>query len=328
MNRRDTLLSLLTLSSIAIPLPSFAQESGRIRKIGYLTLEHHELGKGSPKNLSNALKKIGYEEGRNLIIESRWADRSLESLPALAAELVDRKVELIAAFSNAEAIAVRDVTRTIPIVLIWGGSPVEEGLVTSLTHPGGNITGTTYFEPMMLTRSFQFLREAKPSALRIAVVGDHTSNYYREGMEAIAKSAPSLGVRLNYFDVTDTDQVPSMLRKVASSRPDGLFFLQGPPFYHRVSEIASFALEHKLPSIGSTSFWTARGGLLAYHSNPQETIARCASFIDRILRGARPADLPIEMPKRYELTINAKTAKALDLKIPQSLLIQATQVMQ
>jgi putative tryptophan/tyrosine transport system substrate-binding protein len=241
---------------------------------------------------------------------------------------VNRNVELIVAFSNAEAIAVKRATKTIPIVLLWGSAPVEDGLVASLTHPGGNLTGTTYFEPILLTRSFQFLREAKPSARRVAVVGTPSYIGYREGMDAVARLAPSLGIQLGYFDVTHTDQLPAMLEKVGAWRPDALFFLQGHLFYYRVTEIAAFALEHKLPSIGSIPGWTSRGGLLAYHSDTDETIGRCASFVDRILRGAKPADMPVEMPSRYDLSINMKTAKALSLTIPQSLLTQATHVIQ
>lgn len=326
LQRRSLMLSGVVL--IAIPSRLFAQSSpSKVRRIGYLSAEPESQGN---KGFSDVLQEFGYKEGENLVIEWRWGNRNSETLMAHAADLVDRRVELIVGFANGETKAVMRATRTIPIVMLWSGSPVEDGLVKSLARPEGNVTGTTYFEPEMLVRSFHLLREVRPSMRRTAVLWSSSAEYitYRLGMEQVDRLASSLGVQLEYFEVTKTEELPSVLKRISESRADALFFMQAPVFYYRAPEITAMALERKLPSIGSVPFWIDRGGLLAYTPDTAKILRRAASFVDRILRGAKPAELPIEQPDRYLLGVNMKTAKAIGVDVPKAVLLQAERIIE
>ena len=272
------------------------------------------------------MRGAGYEEGRNLAIEWRWGDGKVENLPALAADLVDRKVELIAAVLNDEIVAAMRATRKIPIVMLFGCAPVEIGLVASLGRPGGNVTGTTWYEPETTTKSLELLKEVRPEASRIAVLANRSYPGMSVYQAEADRVAPLFGFRLQHFDVTRVEQLAVVLERIAVSRPDAFFFVQDPVLEPRMREIGAFALERRLASIGSTGAWPAYGGLLAYGADISEILQRAAGFIDRILRGARPADLPVEQPTRYEMSVNLKTAKILGITIPQSVLARADNV--
>ncbi len=284
------------------------------------------MGRWVQTELRTAMRDVGYEEGRNLGVEWRWGGGSVDKLQGLAAELVGRDVEIIVAVLNDEIIAAMRATRKVPIVMLFGCAPVEIGLVASLRRPGGNVTGTTWYGPETTTKSLQILKEAAPGVRSVAVL----ANFSYPGMRVYAaetdRGAASLGLKVEHFDVTRVDRLGMILERIAASRPDALFFVQDPVLEPRISEIAAFALRSRLVSIGSTGNWPALGGLLSYGADTTEIYKRAAGFIDRILRGATPADLPVEQPTKFELAINVKTAKALGITLPQSILARADHV--
>ena len=314
----------------AAPYPLFAQPSAGVRTIGVLSLapESSMFGQWARKALLDALRATGHEEGRNLVVEWRWGSGKLEAMPALAADLVARKVEVIVAILNdAIAPAIR-ATQTIPIVMMYASVPVEMGFIASLNRPGGNVTGTTYTDPETSSKFLQFLKEARPSTSRVAILRNPAYPGMRSYGVVLDRIAPSLGIRLQYFDVERAEDVPAALERMAASRPDGFLFGQDPVVEPRIPEIVAFARKHKLPSIGSTGQWANSGGLLTYSPEPQDLAERTASYVDRILRGAKPADLPVEQPTKYQLVVNLQTAKTIDLTIPKSLLVRATRVIE
>jgi putative ABC transport system substrate-binding protein len=295
-----------------------------IKRIGCLSLWN-----ASPtfqKWLSGALNAAGWTEGRNLIIEWRWGAGKVENLASLATDLVNRRVDLIVAVLNDEILAARRATPTIPIVMLFGCAPVEIGLIESLRRPGGNITGTTWYGPETAPKSLQALKQAVLATNRVAVLRNPLYPGMPVYSDEINRAATSLGIRLQFFDVGRAHQLPTALKRISANPPDALYFAEDPILRSHMGEVARFAIEHKLISAGSTDTWVDEGGLLSYAANSDEIVRRAATYIDRILRGALPADLPAEEPTRYDLSINLKTANAIGLKLPASLLARADKV--
>lgn len=331
MTNRRALLQALALAAIARPLAGFAQQAQKVRKIGYLHLPSSESGTGqwAQRALRDALRRVGYEEGKNLVIEWRWGEGSIERLSAHAEDLVQRKVELIIAFVNDEIAAAKRATATIPIVMLFGAAPVETGFVQSLARPGGNITGTAYHGPETATKILQLLKEAAPGAVRIALLWNPSFPGMRFYGAEVDRVARSLGVSVQYFDATKPDEVPAALGRIAASRPDAFFCAYDPVLDTRAREIGAFLLERKLVSIGSgAAFVTEAGGLLSYAPDLDDVVDRMVSYVDRILRGAKPAELPVELPRKFEFLINAKAARAIGYRIPPSLLARADRVLE
>jgi len=308
-------------AALAAPWAVNAQGPSRVRRIGVLG-----LWRANPefqKWLSGELRSVGYEEGRNLAIEWRWADGQVDSLTALAADLVNRGVELIVAVLNDEILAAKKATRTIPIVMLYASAPVEAGLVESLARPGGNVTGTTWFGPETAQKLLQVLKEARPGARNVAVLANPRFPGMKAYRAEIDRVAPGIGIQLTYFEATRGEQVPDALGRIAASRPDALYFAEDPVLSVRMGEIAAFATRHKLVSIGTNDAWTRMGGLFVYMPNQEQLTRRFVTYVDRILRGTKPADLPVEQPTHYELVINLKAAKAIGFQVPAALLARA-----
>lgn len=328
IGRRQFLLASGAL--FVTPYPLLAQPSAGVRTIGVLSLasESSLFGQFTRKALLDALRAAGHEEGRNLTVEWRWGSGKLEALPALAADLVARKVEVIVAILNDAIAPAILTTQTIPIVMMFASVPIEMGFIASLSRPGGNVTGTTYTDPETSPKFLQFLKEVRPSISRIAMLWNPAYPGMRSYGVVLDRVAPSIGIQLQNFDVTRAEHVPAALERIAASRPDGFLFVQDPVVEPRIPEIVAFARKHKLPSIGSAPRWTNLGGLLGYFPDSLNLIGRTASYVDRILRGAKPADLPVEQPTMYQLEVNLQTAKAIGLTIPQSLLVRADRVIE
>ena len=316
----------LVVINALLALPSVLMAQGKVRRIGCLSLWAENPG--FQRMLTDALRAGGYEVGRSLVIEWRWANGKVENLPRLAADLISRGVELIVAVLNDEILAATRATRTLPIVMWAGCAPVEIGLIASLRRPGGNVTGTTWYGPETAQKLLQILNEAKPTAKRVAVLW----NPLYPGMRAYAaetdRAAAALGVRLEYFDATRGEHVTSTLRRIAASPADALLFVEDPVLNSQMREIASFASAHNLVSVGSTDGWVRSGGLLSYAANSEEITKRMVAYVDRILRGSNPADMPVEQPSRYELAINLKTATSIGLRLSPSLLARADWVIE
>jgi putative ABC transport system substrate-binding protein len=331
MMDRRAFLGTLAGGLLAAPLAAGAQQAGQVRRIGFLSFDAagSETAQQQQRLLRESLRRVGFDEGANLVIEWRFADGSRERLSPLATELVHLNVELILAAASNEAIAAaRQATRTIPIVMHLANLPVESGFVESLAHPGGNVTGTTWLSPETNNKQFQILKEAVPGATRVTILGDQTrpeGPIYRTWNE---RAAGVLGLTLQFVDVSRPEDVMPALRRVAAGRPDVLYVATYPVIRSRLREIIDFTLERKLPSMGAGFIFVRSGGLLYYGPDIPDTWDRTVSYVDRILRGARAMDLAVEEPTKYRLVINLKTAKALGLTIPQSLLQRADQVIE
>ena len=272
-----------------------------------------------------ALGELGYVEGQNLLVERRFAGGKTDRLPRLARELVQLRVDVIVAVSNEAIQATKDATNTIPIVMI-GGSVVARGFVASLAQPGGNITGVVMTETTLAAKRLELLKEAAPRAVRIAILAASEEDHETQLREA-KEAAASLGVTLIVVEVRGGDY-GSAFAKMVSERAQALFVFSSPLLNRDRRRIIELAARHRLPAIYQWREHAEEGGLMAYGSNLSELSRRMAAYVDRILKGARPADLAVEQPTVYELVVNLKTAKTLGLTIPPSVLARADQVIQ
>jgi putative tryptophan/tyrosine transport system substrate-binding protein len=331
IGRRELLIGVGSL--LTTPLVCHAQPANKPRRIGVLSLDtaDSEAGQLAQKIFPEVLKQLGYIERGNLVIEWRWADGKTADLPGLAAELVRSKVEIIVARTNDPIRAAMKATQTIPIVMLNGNFPVENGLVQSLARPGGNVTGTSYVSMEMFGKQFQILKELAPRTDRIAVLRNANSAgaaMYQTIQAVQMRHAATLGMTVHYFDVRQPDEIGAALNAIAASGIKAMWYAGDPIMRTRTAEILAFLRDHRLASIGAIPYFAESGGLAHYATDGRGFYDRTASYVDRILKGARPSDLPVEEPTRFEFVINLKTAKAIGLTIPQSVLLRADRVIE
>ncbi len=327
MTTRRAFIGTVTLGVLAVPLAAQAQQAAKVWRIGYLQGSTREAQTHLIQALEAGLREKGYTLGRDLVIEYRFADGRLERLPELAADLVRLKVDVIVTGVNPGTIAAKKATATIPIVMAGSFNPVEEGLVASLAHPGGNITGLTY-DPgaEILTKRLQLLREINPKLSRVAALTSIGMAYNPSQVKALEDAGRGLGITILPVAFRGADDIGEAFTRIRSARAGGVIVYSGPVVLEQRAKIAELALKNRLPTIG-TDRQHARGGfLMSYGPNLADQWRRAAGYVDRILKGAKPADLPVEQPSTFELVINLKTAKALGLTIPQSLLQRADEV--
>ncbi len=277
------------------------------------------------------LTELGYIEGRNIVIEYRSADGKIERLPGLATELVGLKVDLIVALATPAGRAAQQATTTIPIVVTAMGDPVRDGLVASLARPGGNITGTTFLGPELVPKRLSFLRELLPTISRVAVLwhpGAFSEPTIREMLNEVAQAARTLGVQLQLVEVRSADEFDHAFTTMVGARAEALFQFPSTLFFNERRRIVDLAARHRLPAMFNAREFVQLGGLIAYGANLAELNRRAAAYVDKILKGAKPFDLPIEQPTKFELFINLKTAKALGLAVPDRLLVGADEVIE
>jgi putative ABC transport system substrate-binding protein len=275
------------------------------------------------------LRELGYVEGKNIQVEVRWGEGKLERLPALAAELVQLKVDVIVAASSPSVVAASQATRTIPIVMPVSSDPVGDGLVASLAHPGGNITGLSMMSPELGEKRIQLLKEMFPKVSHAMVVlwnPDYVG--MRARFEQARVAAPAVGLTVRSVEVRDTRELDAAFEAIIREHPEALLLLVDPFTTSQRSRIVAFAAEQRLPAIYETSNFVDVGGLISYGPNISDQYRRAATYVDKILRGAKPADLPIEQPTKFELVINMRAAKALGIKIPESILLRADKVVE
>ena len=326
MNRREAGLAVL-LAPLALGAgapAARAQDAGRVYRLGYLSQPSRESVEAVLQAFLRKLRELGWVEGRNLVIEYRWADGRAERLPALAAEMVRLKVDLIVAPSGIAAQAAKNVTSSIPIVMIFPADPVELGLVASLARPGGNVTGTTYTPgPEIFGKQLQILKEAVPRASRIAVLRNLTDKGWEVQNRMFESAARSMSVQLQHVVAKGPEDFDSAFAAMANERAQALLVAGSSTYLVHRARLAELALKARLPTMYNFREMVEAGGLMAYAVNMTEFIPRAAVYVDKIFRGANPAELPVEQPTKFELVINLKTAKALGLTLPQSLLLQA-----
>ena len=309
------------------PIGTRAPEAQRIRKIGYLS-----GGSFSPfeKVFEAGLSDLGWVKDQNLTIEYRRAEGKPERLPALAAELVNLDVDLIFA-AGPPVRQAKDATRTVPIVFVLGADPVAWGLVDSFEKPGGNLTGTMESNPEFTARRLRLLKEAAPNMTRLAILyqpGTLTEAGYQDILKNTGAEASNLGVIHQTVEARDPGQFEKAFADVAVAQMNGLIVMQSPMFAAQRQAIVELAAKYRLAAIYEWGFYAESGGLISYGANLPDEYRRVTPYVDKILKGTKPTDLPIEQPTKFELVVNLKTAKALGLMIPQSLLARADKVIE
>ena len=332
MNRRDSVLALAAagLGGAALALHAVAQPTGLPRRIGVLSLNKmgSDVAQFEAAAFRAALGAAGFDEGRNLRIEWRYAEAEVARLAGLADELVRLGVELILAITNDPIEAAMRATRQIPIVMIGAALPVELGYVQSLARPGGNVTGTSWASIELSGKVLQILREAVPGAVRVAFLGNPAAPGTHIYRAANQRSARALGFTLPVFDIGVGETLASTLKRVAASRPQALFVAGEGVLGTQLGEIVAFATRLRLPAIGVTPQFMHVGGAMYYGPNLPHMVERTVSYIDRLFKGAKPADLPVELPTRFDLIISLKALKAIGFTVPKSLLLRADEVIQ
>jgi putative tryptophan/tyrosine transport system substrate-binding protein len=320
----------LFLGVLAMPAAVDAQPAGKAARVGVLSI-------GAPPSpeerarvpLGAALRDLGWIAGQNLTFEPRHAAGQPDRLPALVAELVRLRVDVIVTVSNQETLAAKQATASIPIVMLFGAFPVQAGLVASFARPGGNVTGTTVAH-VAASKYIELLKEAVPRLARIALLWDPTVPGFAlpPTAEKLEVTARKLGLTLASIEVQRPEDVERALGRVAEEQPGALFVVPIGALAAHMQQVIDFAARHRLPAIYPSRPFVEAGGLMSYGYDRNLLVKRAASYIDRILKGAKPADLPVEQPTKLELVINMKTAKDLGLAIPQSLLLRADQVIE
>ncbi len=274
------------------------------------------------------LRRAGFEDGRNLSVEWRFAEGEAARLPALAEELVRLNVEVIIASFNNPIAAAKAATRSIPVVMLNALSPVEQGFVESLARPGGNVTGTAWSSPETVGKILQVLKEAAPRLTRVAILGNPEVTGGKSYSAAGERAAGTLGLSAQFFGATRPEEIAPALERIGASRAQALFAAFDTVLLAGMRDVATFALKKKLLSISTASPFVDAGGLLYYGPDFKELVERTVSYVVRILGGAKPADLPVELPSKYELIVNLKTARAIGHKIPPTLLARADRVIE
>ena len=328
---RRRFIEVIAGGLVAAPLAAEAQQAVKIARIGFLTPNMA----ASPPHVREAflqgLRDLGYVEGRNVVIEYRDAEGKSERFPALAAELVALKVDVIVAPGTPAALAAKQATRTLPIVFPIAGDPVTSGLVTSLARPGGNVTGLSILDPDLVGKCLEQLKQAVPGVSGVAVLwqpgglGERTDKDMLKGAEVAARA---LGVRLQFVEARGPADIDRAFSEMTRARAGALTVLPSTMFLHERRRLVDLAARNRLPAVYPWREAVDAGGLMAYGANIADLFRRAATYVDKILKGAKPADLPVEQPTKFELVINLKTAKALGLTIPQSVLGRADQVIE
>ena len=327
-SRRAFLIAAGAWLALARAGASFAQQQpAKVARIGFLGTESASGFTSRVETLRAGLRELGYVEGKNIIIEFRWAEGKNDRLPELAAELVRLNVDVIVIHATPGTLAAKRATTTIPIVTASMGDALAVGVVSSLARPGGNITGSTYFQPELMAKRIELLNDAMPRLTQVAVLTNPDNSMTGPILQAMEVTARSLNVALHRFEVREPSELEGAFAAMAKRRVDAVVIHEDPRFVVNAKKIADLAAKQRLPSIGFGEF-TEAGGLIAYGVNFLELYRRAAYFVDRILKGAKPGDLPIERATRFELVINRKTAKALKLTIPQQLLVRADKIIE
>ena len=324
------LLITLALGLLLAPLAADAQPSTNVHRIGLLVVGSPLAARANVEAFRQGLRALGYVEGQNLAIEYRYDEGKAERLPELAAELVALQVDVIvAAAGTLVALAAQRATQTLPIVFIAVGDPVTSGLVASLARPGGNMTGSSSLSPELGGKCLEYLKQAVPGVSRVAVLlqpGAIPARTYTDILAEANAAARALGVQLHVAEVRGPEDFSRAFATMIEARAGALVVLSTPMLYIERSRLVALTAQHRLPTVFSFREYVDAGGLLSYGPNIADLFRRAATYVDKILKGAKPADLPVEQPTTFELVINLKTAQALGLTMPPTLLFQADEI--
>ncbi len=330
MKARVAALVLIVLVAVLIPLAAEAQQATKVWRIGLLDY-------GSPdaarlawwKPFQDHLRELGYVEGQNVVYQPRWGNGQLSRLPGLAAELVAAKVDILVTAGHPASLAAKQATSSLPIVTATGPDPVELGLAASLARPGGNVTGMTSISSELAAKRVGLFKELIPHVSRMAALWDRDARGSELNVRDTENAARSLGIALHSVPVRpDPSSYQTAFAALKRNGAAAVIVVQSSALFANYRRIADLALTHRLPSMGGSKEYAEAGGLISYGADYPDLFRRAAVYVDKILKGANPADLPIEQPTKFELVINMKTAKALGLTIPQSVLVRADEIIQ
>ncbi len=325
---RAAFAAVLALNLLAAPLAAEEQQPKKVPRIGL-------LGGGSAAAIASridafrqGLRDLGYVEGKTIVIEQMWAEGKLDRLPTLAAELVRLQVDVIVSAGPTVTRVCKETNITTPIVMGFDDDPVASGFVASLARPGGNITGLSSLSPGLSAKQLELLKEIIPRLSRVAVLGSLTHPGTAQSLKEMELAARAFKVQLRYLDVVDPKTIDTAFAAARKERVDAVLVLTSVATLTQREKIIDLAIKNRLPAIYFTGDWVEAGGRLAYGASFNDLFRRAATYVDKILKGDKPGDLPVEQPTKFELVINLKTAKALGLTIPRSLLLRADQVIE
>ena len=327
MNRR-TFLAGTGAVLLAAPLAAEAQQAGKVHRIAFLGNSTAALEANLVGPFREGLRELGYVEGQNIVIEYRWAEGKYDRFPVLIAELVALKVDVIVTAGTPASLAVKKATTSIPLVMVAVGDPVATGIVMSFGRPGGNITGLTSMSQDLEGKRLELLREVVPKVSHVAVLWNSASPIQVIEEREARASAQVLGIKMLSLGVRTQEEIENAFAAIVRERPGALLVLADRLFLYHRAHIMDFAAKHRLPGVHAYRELVEAGGLMSFGPSYPGMHRRAAYFVDRILKGAKPADLPVERPTKFELVINLKAAKALGLTIPASLLQRADEIIQ
>jgi putative tryptophan/tyrosine transport system substrate-binding protein len=325
MNRRTVVRAIFAL--LTAPVVAEGQQVGKVPRIGFLS-PRSSSDVGRLKAFQQGLRDLGYVEGQNIAIESRWAEGTYDRLPGLADELVQLKVDVIVTYAAPAIQAAKRATGTIPIVMAGAIDPVASGLVASVARPGGNVTGLSLIAPDLVGKQLAILKEIVPMVSRVALLGNPANTGTAPQLRHAQEAARALAIRLQLLEARGPSEIDGAFAAMTKERAGAVIVLVDGMFADHRTRIAELAAKGRLPAVYGLSDHPESGGLMAYGPSVSDRFRRAATYVDKILKGAKPAELPVEQPTKFELVINLKTAKALGLAIPPSLLLRAHQVIE
>jgi putative tryptophan/tyrosine transport system substrate-binding protein len=326
MNNRLVIRLLATVVLATVSLAQGQQPTKRIPRVGFLSLNTASVQKDRVEAFRQALRKLGYVEGQNIIIDYRFADGNSERLPGLAAELVALKVDVMVTAGNSATAPAKDATKTIPIVMMNDSDPVGQGHIDSLARPGGNITGLSSTSFDLADKRLELLKEIVPKLSRVAVLRDLTNQAAELAGREIDPTARALKLQVQWFDLAKVEDFDGQFKAITKWRAGGLVTGGGPLMIRNRRRVIEFAAKSKLPAIYGREEFVQDGGLVNYSASVLDLTRRSATYVDKILKGTKPADLPVEQPMKFELVINLKAAKQIGLTIPPNVLARADKV--
>jgi putative tryptophan/tyrosine transport system substrate-binding protein len=328
MDRR-TFLFVFSFGALSAPLAAEAQQAEKVYRVGLLALLPGADATRQMKALKARLRDLGYIEGKNLVFEYRSAEGRSERLATLPAKLLQLGPDVIIAGGRTlTAQTAKQATRIVPVVMAGVGDPIASGLVATLARPGGNVTGLSALAPDIAGKRLEFLRDAMPTVNQVAVLANPIAPFAAQALKVVADAARALRIQIHVVEMTAPDQLDRAFEAVLSAKPGALLVLEDPLTFALRTQIAGLAAQHRLPSAFGSRDYVEVGGLMSYGTDLADLSSRAAIYVDKIIKGANPADMPVEQPTKFELVINLKTAKALGLTIPTPLLARADEVIE
>ena len=317
---------VLSAALLALSFPAQAQQPLKVPRIAFLSAVSPSSISPRTEAFRQGLRELGYVEGQSIVVEYRWAEGKFDRLPDLAAELVRLKVDVILSGGPTATRPAKEATVTIPIVMAFDDDPVGSGFVASLARPGGNITGLSTLAPEISGKQLELLKEIVPRLSRVAVFGTSTRSGNAQALREIELAAGTLGVQLQYLDVLGAKDIEALFRAASKGRADAVLALASPTLLLQRTQIADLAVKNRLPAIYDRAEFVEDGGLMTYSVSITDLFRRAATYVDKILKGAKPADLPVEQPTKFEFIVNLKAAKQIGLTIPPNVLARADKV--